>query len=80
MLNSRVGSWPYPQTLDYVGKACQGQLIAKIRKLTAVKRFKGIGPFKVLHSRVGSWPYPQNIILGWKGLAGKNALAYYKNP
>ncbi len=34
--SSRVGTWPYPQTLDYTEKACQGQaikLIAKIRKL-----------------------------------------------
>ncbi len=25
MLYSRVGSWPYPQTLDSAGKTCQGQ-------------------------------------------------------
>ncbi len=36
MLHSRVASWPYPQTLDYVGNTCQGQtlqLITKICKL-----------------------------------------------
>jgi hypothetical protein len=27
VLHSRVGSWPYPQTLDYAGKACQGQIV-----------------------------------------------------
>ncbi len=32
----KAGLWPYSQTLDYAGKACQGktlQLIAKIPKL-----------------------------------------------
>ncbi len=24
VLHSRVGAWPYPQTLDWTGKACQG--------------------------------------------------------
>jgi hypothetical protein len=35
-LHSRAGSWPYPQTLDKAGKACQGQtlqFIANINKL-----------------------------------------------
>ncbi len=35
MLHSRVGSRPYPQTLDQAGKVCQGQtlqLITKSRK------------------------------------------------
>ncbi len=35
VLSSNVGYWPYPQTLDYAGKACQGQIlkfITKIRK------------------------------------------------
>jgi len=32
--------------------------------------------FQVPHSRVGSWPY---IRLGWKGLPGTIALAYYEN-
>ncbi len=26
-LYSRVGSWPYPQTLNLAGKACQGQTL-----------------------------------------------------
>jgi hypothetical protein len=26
-LHSRVGSWPYPQTLDWAGKASQGQTL-----------------------------------------------------
>jgi hypothetical protein len=25
------------------------------------------------------WSYPPNIRLGWKGLPGTNAIAYYKN-
>ncbi len=36
VLHSEVGPWPYPETLDLAGKACQGQtleLITKIRKL-----------------------------------------------
>ncbi len=36
VLQSRVFSWPYPQTLDYAGKACCGptlKLIMNIRKL-----------------------------------------------
>jgi hypothetical protein len=35
----RVGSWPYPQTLDWNGKACWEQtlkLITKIHKLLEV--------------------------------------------
>ncbi len=27
------GPWPYPQTLDYVGKACQGQKASLLQKL-----------------------------------------------
>jgi hypothetical protein len=34
--------------------------------------------FQVLQSRVGSG-FTANIRLGWKGLPGTNALAYYKN-
>jgi hypothetical protein len=36
VLHSSIKSWPYPQTLDKAGKACQGQtlyLITKISKL-----------------------------------------------
>ncbi len=36
VLHSRVGSWPYPQTLDLAVKACHGQtlqLLTKISKL-----------------------------------------------
>ncbi len=36
----RVGSWPYPQTLDYAGKACQEQMplvISCISKLRPQK-------------------------------------------
>ncbi len=29
-LHSWVGSWPYPQTLDKAGKACQGQTLQLI--------------------------------------------------
>ncbi len=39
--------WPYPQTLDSVGKACQGQthyLITKIRELRPQKVFIGLAP------------------------------------
>jgi hypothetical protein len=25
LLNSRVGSWPYAQTLDKIGRSCAGQ-------------------------------------------------------
>ena len=25
--STRVGSWPHPQTLDWAGKACQGQTL-----------------------------------------------------
>jgi hypothetical protein len=37
---NRAGSWPYPQTLDKAGKACQEQtlfLTMKIRKLQKKK-------------------------------------------
>ncbi len=27
VLHSRVGPWPYPQTLDLTGEACQGQTL-----------------------------------------------------
>ncbi len=27
VLDSRVGPWPYPLTLDYAGKACRGQTL-----------------------------------------------------
>ncbi len=47
MLHSRVGSWPYPQTVDQAGNNCQGQtlqLITKIHKLRT-KIFYNIGPW-----------------------------------
>jgi len=28
VFQSRVGSWPYLKTLDYTGKACQGETLA----------------------------------------------------
>jgi len=31
--HSRGGSWPYPQTLDKAGKACQGQTLLSITKM-----------------------------------------------
>jgi hypothetical protein len=27
VLPPKVGPWPYPQTLDQAGKACQGQML-----------------------------------------------------
>jgi hypothetical protein len=36
VLNSKISFWPYPQTEDYAGKACQRRtfrLITKIYKL-----------------------------------------------
>jgi len=27
VLHSTVGRWPYPQTLDLAGKACQGETL-----------------------------------------------------
>jgi hypothetical protein len=44
---TRVGSWPYPQTLNLVGKACQvhSSFYSKIRKLRTKKFYK-----------FGSWP------------------------
>jgi hypothetical protein len=42
----KVGSWPYPQTQFYAGKACQGQthwLITKISKLRS-KSFIAVAP------------------------------------
>ncbi len=45
VLHSRVGSLPYPQTLDQAGKACQEQtLYMKIRKLRT-KTFYYIEPW-----------------------------------
>ncbi len=47
MLHSRVGSWPYPQTLDQAGKTCQVQKLqftTKIRKITDAKSFITLGP------------------------------------
>jgi hypothetical protein len=44
------------------------------------KTFYGRNLFQVLFSKVGSWPHPQTLNYAgkWKGLAGKNALAYYE--
>jgi hypothetical protein len=42
VLSSRLGSWPYPQTLNWTWKACQGQtlyLITKVRRLWTEKVF-----------------------------------------
>jgi hypothetical protein len=33
VLRSRVGSWPYPQTLDFTGYACKGQTLAYYKHL-----------------------------------------------
>jgi hypothetical protein len=33
VLNSRAVSWPYPQILDWTGKACQGQTLAHYESL-----------------------------------------------
>ncbi len=35
-----VGSWPYPQTLDYAGKACQGQRLEFITKISKLQTKK----------------------------------------
>jgi hypothetical protein len=44
VLHSRVGSWPYPQTLDLAGKACQGQTPAYYEDpcITVVRSFIGL--------------------------------------
>ncbi len=42
MCSTLAGSWPYPQTLDQAGKACQGQTLlaySENLELTSVKRF-----------------------------------------
>jgi hypothetical protein len=47
VLHSRVGSGPYPQTLDYAGKVCQGQNILvyyEHLKITTVKSFITLDP------------------------------------
>ncbi len=54
MLHYRVGSWPYPQTLDQTKKACEGprvQLIMKIRKLRTqiVLYYKPLRPHDAKH-------------------------------
>ncbi len=41
ILHSRVGPWPYPQTLDLAGKACQ--VITKIINYGS-KSFSGLAP------------------------------------
>ncbi len=44
--SNRADSWPYPETLDLAGKACQEQtlqLMTKICKLWT-KKFYNIGP------------------------------------
>ncbi len=33
VLHSSVGSWPYPQTLEQAGKACQGQTLQLLQIL-----------------------------------------------
>jgi hypothetical protein len=42
MLHSEVGYWPYPQTLDEAGKACQGQTLWLIRKIRQLRT--NLGP------------------------------------
>ncbi len=47
VLHSRVGTQPYPQTLDQAGKACQGQTLQPITtnpEITEVKSFIGLAP------------------------------------
>jgi hypothetical protein len=45
VIHSRVGSWPYPPTLDWAGKACQGQRSGLLWKVVTYgrKRFYNIG-------------------------------------
>jgi hypothetical protein len=38
MLHSRLGSWPFTQTIDKAGKACQGQTVSLFRKLVTYDR------------------------------------------
>jgi hypothetical protein len=40
VLNSRVGIWPYPQTLDQAGKDCQGQTLQLIIRSVSYGRKK----------------------------------------
>jgi hypothetical protein len=85
MLYSRIDSWPYPQTLDYTGKAYQGlrlYLITNISKkiyhslscLVQCLQERPEPKWVMLHSRVGSWPYPQ--ILGNTGKAYREQSLY----
>ncbi len=41
MFHSRTGSWPYSQTLDQAGKACQGQTLVMLGvfMLTVLMRY-----------------------------------------
>jgi hypothetical protein len=42
-----IGFWPYPQTLDYARKACQGQTFSTLQKFVncRLKKFYNIGPW-----------------------------------
>jgi len=40
VLHSRIGFWPYPQTLDRAGNACQGQTLSLLWKVVNYVRKK----------------------------------------
>ncbi len=72
MIHSRVGPWPYPQTLDKAGNACQGQTSSLLRKSVNYgrKTFIGMAPGGALASHA-------NIRLELCWLPIIDTLAYY---
>ncbi len=61
MLHSRIGSWPYPQTLDWGGKACQGQTPSLLLKGVTFRRkkFYNIGYSQAVYGII----YTRNMLI-----------------
>ncbi len=67
MLHYRVGSWPYPQTLNYAGKPSKDKLSSLLQTIVNYesKKFYNIGPriaepFDPIKSHKQDWRWAIN--------------------
>jgi hypothetical protein len=84
VLQSQVGSWHYPQTLDLPGEVCQVQTLLLNMNTRQLARVLDPGkpflPFLIGATISGRHlALPKTIRLGWKGLPGSTTLAYYEH-
>jgi hypothetical protein len=61
VLHSRVGSWPYPQSLDYAGESWQGQTLELITKIS------NYWSHNIQHSEIQPEDYEHNnVLIRWR--------------